>query len=79
MPYIKGAGVRDLYIIKIARVGSKQEVHPECNDDGIRLVFEIEFIKQLFTGYLPVHLNIWKTFTDTTLDALLKINEYKEL
>ena len=31
MPYIKGLGVRDLYLIKIARVGTKQEVHPLTN------------------------------------------------
>ena len=29
---IKGMGVRDLYLIKVARVGTKQEVYPECAD-----------------------------------------------
>lgn len=78
MPYIKGKGIRDLYYIKIARVGTKQEVHPECNDNDFRLVFEIEFVKQLFTDYLPVHLNIWRTFTDTTMERLtnLYIDEF---
>ena len=75
MPYMKGKGVRDLYFIKIARVGTKTEVHPECDDNDFRLVFEIEFVKQLFTDYLPIHLNIWRTFTDTTLGDLLKLNE----
>ena len=28
MPYIKGKGVRDLYLIKIARIGNKAEIHP---------------------------------------------------
>lgn len=79
MPYMKGRGVRDLYFIKIARVGTKSEVHPECDDNDFRLVFEIEFVKQLFTDYLPVHLNIWKTFTDTTLENLLKLNEIEEI
>ena len=74
MPYIKGKGIRDLYYIKIARVGTKQEVHPECDDNDFRLVFEIEFVKQLFTDYLPVHLNIWRTFTDTTMDRLMNLN-----
>lgn len=78
MPYIKGQGVRDLYLIKVVRVGTKQEVYPECNDDSIRLVFEIEYIKQLFDDYLPIHLNIWRTFTDTTLDELIKLNEIEE-
>ena len=79
MPYMKGQGVRDLYLIKVARVGTKQEVHPECNDYSIRLVFEIEYVKQLFTDYLPIHLNIWRTFTDTTLGELIKLNEIEEI
>lgn len=78
MPYMKGKGIRDLYFIKIARVGSKQEVHPDCEDNDFRLVFEIEFVKQLFDDYLPVHLNIWKTFTDTTMGALVRMNDVIE-
>lgn len=78
MPYIKGKGIRDLYYIKIARIGTKQEIHPECEDNDFRLVFEIEFIKRLFSDYLPIHLNIWRTFTDTTMGALLKISEHEE-
>ena len=75
MPYMKGKGIRDLYYIKIARVGTKQEVHPECDDNDFRLVFEIEFVKQLFTDYQPVHLNIWRTFTDTTVARLINLND----
>ncbi|MCQ2077296.1 MAG: DNA cytosine methyltransferase [Bacteroidaceae bacterium] len=75
MPYIKGKGVKDLYYIKIARVGTKQEVYPDCADNDFRLVFEIEFVKQLFSDYLPVHLDIMYTFRDTTLAMLLRINE----
>ena len=78
MPYIKGKGVRDLYLIKIARVGTKQEAHPECEDIDFRLVFEIQYVKQLFEGYRPVHLNIWRTFTDTTMESLLKMNEIEK-
>lgn len=78
MPYIKGKGIRDLYYIKIARVGTKQEVHPECDDNDFRLVFEIEFVKQLFTDYQPVHLNIWRTFTDTTMARLINLNDNEE-
>ena len=74
MPYIKGKGVRDLYLIKVARVGSKHEVHPEYDINDFRLVFEIEYIDQLFSNYLPIHLNIWRTFTDTTMCNLLKNN-----
>ena len=79
MPYMKGKGVRDLYFIKVARVGSKSEIHPYCDDNDFRLVFEIKFVKQLFTDYLPVHLNIWRTFTDTTLGELTKLNKLEEI
>lgn len=79
MPYMKGMGVRDLYFIKIVRVGKKSEVHPNCDDNDFRLVFELEFVKQLFTNYLPIHLNIWRTFTDTTLEQLLKLNDIEEM
>ena len=71
MPYMKRKGIRDLYLIKIARVGTKKEVHPECNDNDFRLVFEIEFVKQLFDDYKPHRLKIWETFTDTTLGELM--------
>lgn len=73
MPYMKGLGVRDLYIIKIARVGTKAETHPECGDNDFRLVFEIEFVKQLFPDYKMLHLEIWHTFTDTTLEKILAL------
>ena len=67
MPYRKGKGIRDLYFIKIARVGSKNEVHPDADKNDLRLVFEIEFVKQLYPDYIPIKLKIWDTFTDTTL------------
>ena len=47
MPYIKGKGVSDLYLIRVARVGNKAEVHPETNDDRPRLVFELEYLESL--------------------------------
>lgn len=75
MPYIKGRGIKDLYLIKVARIGSKQEIHPECSGDDLRLIFEVEFLTQLFESHMPVHLNIWHTFTDTSLSELLKMNE----
>lgn len=78
MPYIKGLGIKDLYIIRIARVGTKQEVYPECDDNDLRLVFEIEYIKQLFENYRPIHLNIWRAFTDTTMRNLLKMIDVQE-
>ena len=73
MPYIKKQGIRDLYLIKIARVGSKNEVHPDADPNDLRLVFEIEFVKQLFHDYKPIRLDIWQTFTDTTLYEIMNL------
>ena len=76
MLYIKRRGIRDIYIIKIARVGSKHEVHPNADENDLRLVFEIEKIGRLFDKYKPVRLNIWDTFTDTTIKEINR-NETK--
>lgn len=47
MPYFKGMGVRDLYLIRVARIGNKAEVQPESNDEEPRLVFELEYLESL--------------------------------
>lgn len=70
MPYTKRKGIRDLYYIKVARVGTKHEARPDSDDNSLRIVFEIEFVKQLFEDYRPLKLKIWETFTDTTLEEL---------
>ena len=70
MPYVKHKGIKDLYFIRMARVGTKKEVHPECDDNDFRLVFEIEYVGQLFDDYKPIHLDIWQSFTDTTIKDL---------
>lgn len=70
MPYIKGKGVRDLYLIRVARVGTKAEVHPETKDENLRLVFELEFLESL-PEYKMVHLsNYW--YKDTFLGRIIK-------
>lgn len=71
MPYMKGKGIRDLYFIKIARVGNRKEGQPGEDKNDFRLVFEIEFVKQLFDDYKPIELEIWHTFTDTTLGGVV--------
>lgn len=71
MPYIKGKGIKDLYFIKIARVGTRKEGQPDNDPNDFRLVFEIEFVKQLFEDYKKVHLDIWQTFKDITLGNLV--------
>ena len=72
MPYIKKKGIRDLYLIKRARVGTRKEGLPDNDPTDFRLVFEIVFIKELFNDYQPIDLKIWRTFTDTTICNLLK-------
>lgn len=69
MPYIKGKGVRDLYLIKIARIGSKSEIHPTSKDTEPRLVFALELIHQ-YADYKPIALNIFHTYRDTILGAI---------
>ena len=71
MPYLSGKGVRDLYYIKIARLGYRKEGQENEDKNDLRLVFEIERVGQLFDDYKKVKLEIWRTFTDTTLDKLL--------
>lgn len=71
MPYLKRQGVRDLYFIRRARVGSKHEVHPDADENDLRLVFEIEKVGQLFDTYKPIELKIWHTYTDTILDQII--------
>lgn len=63
-------GFRDLYLIKIARVGTRKEGEPDNDPKDLRLVFELQFVKCLFEQYHPHRLNIWNSFTDTTLAAL---------
>lgn len=75
MPYIKGKGIRDLYLIKVVRVGTKQEFVADSSDKDYRLVFEIEFVRQMFDKYKKVKLNIWESFVDTTLGEIMKMEE----
>ena len=70
MPYIKGKGVRDLYLIRIARIGSKAEVHKDSDDKDPRLVFDLEFLQSL-PEYVPVRLNMFNTYCDTTLGRIM--------
>lgn len=71
MPYIKGEGVKDLYLIRIARIGSKAEVNKASKDTDPRLVFELEYLESL-PEYRPIKLNIFNTFRDTVLGSVLQ-------
>ncbi len=71
MPYIKGKGVRDLYLIKIARIGNKAEIHPESKDKDSRLIFELEYLESL-PEYTHISLNIFRTYRDTFLGRVFE-------
>ena len=71
MPYAKGKGIRDLYQIEVARIGTKHEFVETADENDFRLVFEIKFVAQVFDAYKPIKLMIWRTYTDTKLRALL--------
>jgi len=75
MPYLSGKGIRDLYYIKIARLGYRKEGQANEDKNDLRLVFEIERIGQLFDDYKKIKLEIWRTFTDTNMEKILQIGE----
>lgn len=75
MPYIKGKGVKDLYLIRIARIGSKAEVNKASKDTDPRLVFELEYLESL-PEYKPIKLNIFNTFRDTVLGSVCLQNHF---
>ena len=70
MPYIKGKGVKDLYLIRIARIGNKAEIHPETEDKDPRLVFELEYLESL-PNYIMIKPNIFNTYRDTVLGKVM--------
>ncbi len=75
MPYFKGKGIKDLYLIKVARIGTRKEGQQDEDKNDLRLVFEIKFVKQLFNDFMPVNLDIWRTFSDTTMENILSMKE----
>lgn len=72
MPYIKGKGVKDLYLIRVARIGNKAEINKTSKDTAPRIVFELEFLESL-PEYKPIKLNIFNTFRDTVLGSICKL------
>ncbi len=70
MPYIKEKGIRDLYLIRVARIGKKTEIQPGSKDEEPRLVFELEYLESL-SDYEMIKLNrYW--YKDTLLGRLFK-------
>lgn len=72
MPYIKGKGVKDIYLIKLLRLGDKTEVHPEAKKDqkAPRFVLELEFLESL-PEYQMLTLRFQHAFTDTFLGKVI--------
>lgn len=75
MPYLSGKGIRDLYYIKIARLGYRKEGQKNEDKKDLRLVFEIERVGQLFDDYRKTKLEIWRTFTDTTMEMVVNLKK----
>ncbi len=71
MPYIKRKGVRDIYLIRKARIGNKAEIHEESNDTDPRLLFELEYLESL-PDYVPIRLGLLGTYCDTVLGRVMK-------
>ena len=70
MPYLKGIGVKDIYLIKIARIGSKAEIRNDSNDTDPRLIFELEYIASLDKPKM-ITTNIFRTYRWTVLGSIL--------
>ena len=68
--YNEGKGVRDLYLIRVARIGNKAEIHPESNDGEPRLVFELEYLESLPEYEMLSLTRYW--YKDTMLGRILR-------
>lgn len=73
VPYISGKGIRDIYQVTKIHTGTKKDLIPECDDERMRLVFEVKFLKQLFDDFKPHDLQIWHAFTDIIIKDLLQV------
>ena len=70
MPYFKEKGVRDLYLIRVLRIGKKAEIHPESKDEEPRLVFELEYLESLPDFEMVQLYRYW--YKDTILERIFK-------
>ena len=70
MPYLKGIGVKDIYLIKVARIGSKAEIREDSNDTDPRLIFELEYIGSLEKAK-DIKPTIFYTYKSTVLGSIL--------
>ena len=70
MPYIKGHGIKDIYLIKVARIGSKAEIREDSNDTDARLIFELEYVGTL-EKYKDIRPTLYRTYKSTVLGYVL--------
>ena len=49
----------------------RKEGQLDNDPNDLRLVFEIEYLGELFKEYKPVILDIWHTFKDTTMKDIV--------
>ncbi len=70
MPQFNKMGVKDIYLIKVARIGSKAEIREDSNDTDPRLIFELEYVGSL-DEYKDIKPNIYRTYRSTVLGSVL--------
>ena len=70
MPYIKGKGIRDIYLIKAVRLGYRKEGQKEVDKKDLRLVFELQYLFQLYKYKKKINLDIWHTYRDLPINDL---------
>ncbi len=70
MPCLKKYGIRDIYLIKVARIGSKAEIREDSNDTDPRLIFELEYVGSL-NDFQSIHLPYFRTYKSTFLGSII--------
>ena len=67
-PYMHNKGVRDLYEVIGVHTATKVK---GCDDDKLRITFDLKYLRPLFDEYKVIPLPILHTFADITLDQLM--------
>ena len=62
--------MRGLYLIRVARIGNKAEIHPESNDEEPRLLFELEYLESLPEYEMLSLTRYW--YKDTLLGRIFR-------
>ena len=62
--------IKVMYLIRMACIGNKAEIHPESNDGEPRLVFELEYLESLPEYEMLSLTRYW--YKDTMLGRILR-------